>query len=81
MKVTVAAVILALLPIVSLSSDRGVTVRDRYGNLVETKEIRGGETTVRDRGGNLSRTERYDGQGRKTIRDRQGNIIGTEEND
>jgi hypothetical protein len=74
-------VILALLPVVSSASDRGVIVRDQYGNIVETKDRYGDDTTVRDRYGNITRTEEYDRQGQKTIRDRYGNIIGTEERD
>jgi hypothetical protein len=74
-------VILALLPVVSSASDRGVIVRDQYGNIVETKDRYGDDTTVRDRYGNITRTEEYDGRGQKTIRDRYGNIIGTEDRD
>ena len=74
-------IILALLPVVSSASDRGVIVRDQYGNIVETKDRYGDDTTVRDRYGNITRTEEYDRQGQKTIRDRYGNIIGTEERD
>jgi DNA-binding protein len=74
-------VILALLPVVSSASDRSVIVRDRYGNIVETKDRYGDDTTVRDRSGNIIRTEEYDQFGGKSIRDREGNIIGTEERD
>ena len=74
-------IILALLPVVSLASDRGVIVRDRYGNIVETKDRYGDDTTVRDRYGNIIRTEEYDRHGGKTIRDSDGNIIGTEDRD
>jgi hypothetical protein len=75
-------IILALLPVVSSASDPSVIiVRDRYGNIVETKERYGDDTTVRDRYGNIIRTEEYDGQGQKTIRDRAGNIMGTEDRD
>ncbi len=81
MKVFVVALIFMLLPVVGLCSDRSVTVRDRYGNIVETKDRDGNDTVVRDRSGNITRTEEYDGQGRKTIRDRSGNIIGTEDVD
>jgi hypothetical protein len=81
MKVLVVALIFMLLPAPGLSSDHDVTVRDRYGNIVENKERHGNDTTVRDRYGNITRTERYEGQGRKTIRDRYGNIIGTEDVD
>ena len=77
MRVFVVAIILVLLPVVVLSSDRSVTVRDRYGNIAEMKDRQGNDTTVRDRSGNIIRTEEYDGQGQKTIRDRTGNIIGT----
>ncbi len=73
MKVIVAAIILTLLPVVSFASDRSVQVRDRYGNLVETRERHGDETTVRDRYGNITRTERYEGR-QKIIRDRNGNM-------
>ena len=79
MKVFVVAIMFMLLPVVGLSSDRSVTVHDRYGNIVETKDRHGNDTTVRDRSGNIIRTEEYDGQGQKTIRDRSGNIIGTED--
>jgi hypothetical protein len=81
MKVFILWIILALLPVVVLSSDRSVTVRDRYGNIVEMKDRHGNDTTVPDRSGNIVRTEEYDGQGQKTIRDRTGNIIGTEDVD
>ena len=81
MKVLIGAIIFMLLPVVGLSFDRSVTVRDRYGNIVETKNRHGNDTTVRDRSGNISRTEEYDGYGRKTIRDRSGNLIGTEDVD
>ena len=81
MKVFIGVIIFMLLPVVGLSSDRGVTVRDRYGNIVETKDRHGNDTTVRDRSGNITRTEEFDRQGRKTIRDRSGNIIGTEDVD
>ena len=74
-------IILALIPVVSSGSDRSVTVRDRYGNIVETKDRYGDDTTVRDRYGSITLTEEYDGQGQKTIRDRYGNIIGTEDRD
>ncbi|MCX5871930.1 MAG: hypothetical protein NTY51_01675 [Deltaproteobacteria bacterium] len=77
MKVIVAAIIFTLLPVVSLSNDRSTTVRDRYGNIVETRERHGDETTVRDRYGNITRTEQREGR-QKIIRDRNGNIIGTE---
>lgn len=81
MKVLIGAIIFMLLPVVVLSSDRSVTVRDRYGNIVETKDRHGNDTTVRDRSGNIIRTEEYDTQGQKTIRDHSGNIIGTEDVD
>jgi hypothetical protein len=81
MKVVVVALIFILLPAPGLSSDHDVTVRDGYGNIVETKDRHGNDTTVRDRYGNITRTEEYDGQGQKTIRDRSGNIIGTEDLD
>ncbi len=80
-KVILIGIILALLPVVSSASYRSVTVRDRYGNIVETKDRYGDDTTVRDRSGNITRTEEYDRQGGKTIRDREGNIIGTEDRD
>ena len=79
MKVIIIGIILALLPVVSPASDRSVIVRDRSGNIVETKDWYGDDTIVRDRSGNITRTEHYDGQGQKTIRDRAGNIIGTED--
>jgi hypothetical protein len=81
MKIIVTCIIVALTTVVSMASDRGVIVRDRYGNIVETKDRYGDDTTVRDRYGNITRTEEYDRQGQKTIRDRYGNIIGTEERD
>jgi hypothetical protein len=80
MKVILAAIIFSLLPVVSFSSDRDTQVRDRYGNLVETKERQGDDTTVRDRYGNITRTEQREGR-QKIIRDRYGNIIGTEDVD
>jgi hypothetical protein len=80
MKVVVAAIIFTLLPLVSLASDQNVQFRDRYGNLVETREKRGDDTTVRDRYGNITRTEQREGR-QKIIRNRNGNIIGTEEAD
>ena len=80
MKIVIAIIILTLLPIVILASDRSVTVRDKYGNIVETKDRYGDDTTVRDRYGNITRTERYEGR-QKIIRDRNGNIIGTEDVD
>ncbi len=79
MRTVVVGIILALLPLASSASDRSVTVRDRSGNTVETKDRYGDDTIVRDRSGNITRTEHYDGQGQKTIRDRAGNIIGTED--
>jgi hypothetical protein len=60
MKVFVVALILMLLPVVVLSSDRSITVRDRYGNIVETKDRHGNDTTVRDRSGNIIGTEDVD---------------------
>ena len=81
MKAAVVGIILILLPLVSSASDRSVTVRDRYGNIVETKDRYGDETVVRDGSGNITRTEHYDSQGHKSIRDRAGNIIGTEDRD
>jgi hypothetical protein len=78
MKIIVAAIIFTSLSVVSFASDRSSQVRDRYGNLVETKEIHGDDTTVRDRYGNISRTEQREGP-QKVIRGRNGNIIGTEE--
>ena len=80
MKIIVAIIILILLPIAILASDRSSTVRDQYGNIVETKDRYGDDTTVRDRYGNITRTEQYEGS-QKIIRDRNGNIIGTEEHD
>ena len=80
MKIIVAIIMLTLLPIVILASDRSTTVRDQYGNIVETKDRYGDDTTVRDRYGNITRTEQYEGS-QKIIRDRFGNIIGTEEAD
>ena len=80
MKIIVAIIILTLLPIVILASDRSSTVRDQYGNIVETKDRYGDDTTVRDRYGNITRTEQYEGR-QKIIRDRYGNIIGTEDHD
>jgi len=81
MKIVIIGIIFSLLPVVSTASDRSVTVRDRYGNIVETKDRYGNDTTVRDRYGNIIRTEEYDRYGGKTIRDREGNIIGTEDRD
>ncbi len=65
MKIIVSCIIVALATVVSVASDRNVTVRDRYGNIVETKDRYGDDTTVRDRYGNITRTEEYDGQGQK----------------
>ncbi len=81
MKVFIGLIIFMLLPVIGLSSDRSVTVRDRSGNIVETKDRHGNDTVVRVRSGNITRTEEYDGQGQKTIRDRSGNITGTEDID
>ena len=81
MKAVVVGILFALLPLVSSASDRSVTVRDRYGNIVETRDRYGDETSVRDRYGDITRTEHYDGHGQKTIRDRYGDIIGTEDRD
>ena len=78
MKVIVAAIIFTLLSVVSFASDRSSQVWDRYGNLVETKERHGDDTTVRNRYGNHTRTEQSEGR-QKIIRVRNGNIIGTEE--
>lgn len=80
MKIIVAIIMLTLLPIVIFASDRSSTVRDQYGNIVETKDRYGDDTTVRDRYGNITRTEQYEGS-QKIIRDQFGNIIGTEEHD
>ena len=60
MKVFVVALILMLLPVVVVSSDRSVTVRDRYYNIVEMKDRHGNDTTVRDRSGNIIGTEDVD---------------------
>ena len=38
MKLIAVAIIFSLLPVISFSSDRSTQVRDRYGNLVETKK-------------------------------------------
>ncbi len=81
MNVIIIGLIFALLPVVSSASDRGVIVRDGYGNILETKDRYGDDTTVRDRYGNIIRTEEYDRYGGKTIRDSDGNIVGTEERD
>ena len=81
MKIMVTCIIVALATVVSMAADRGVIVRDQYGNIVETKDRYGDDTTVRDRYGNITRTEEYDRHGGKTIRDRYGNIIGTEDRD
>lgn len=72
MKAIAAAIIFTLLPLVGFASDQSVQFPDRYGNLVETRDRRGGETVVRDGYGDITRTERNKGQGRKTIRDKQG---------
>ncbi len=80
MKLIAVAIIFSLLPVISFSSDRSTQVRDRYGNLVETKERHGDDTTVRDRYGNINRTEQREDR-QRVIRDRNGNIIGTEEVD
>jgi len=80
MKIIAVAIIFTLLPLVSFSSDRSIEFRDRSGNLVDTKERHGDDTTVRDRYGNINRTEQREGR-QKVIRDRNGNIIGTEEVD
>ncbi|MFA6223354.1 MAG: hypothetical protein WC647_13670 [Desulfomonilaceae bacterium] len=50
MKVIAAAIIFTLLPVVSLSADRSTTVRNPDGNLVETKDSYGNDTTGSDRG-------------------------------
>jgi hypothetical protein len=39
MKVFVVALILMLLPVVVLSSDRSITVRDRSGNIIGTEDV------------------------------------------
>lgn len=62
MKVIAAGIILTLLPLVSFAADRDTQVRDRYGNLVETKERHGDDTTVRGRYGNITRTEQREGR-------------------
>ena len=80
MKIIIAIIVLTLLPTVIFASDRSTTVRDQYGNIVETKDRYGDDTTVRDRYGNITRTEQYEGS-QKIIRDQSGNIIGTEEHD
>jgi hypothetical protein len=80
-KIVIICIIFTLLSVVSSASDRSVIVRDRYGNIVETKDRHGDDTTVRDRYGNIIRTEEYNRYGGKTIRDCDGNIIVTEERD
>jgi len=65
MKIVIIGIIFSLLPVVSTASDRSVTVRDRYGNIVETKDRYGDDTTVRDRSENIIRTEEYDRYGKK----------------
>ncbi|MHB8205114.1 MAG: hypothetical protein ACYDHG_15595 [Desulfomonilaceae bacterium] len=55
MKVIAAAIILTLLPVLGFTSDSSSQVRDRYGNLVETKDRHGDETSVRDYYGNITR--------------------------
>ncbi len=80
MKVIVAAIIFTLLPLLVYASDRNAHVRDRYGNLFETKERDRDQTTVRDRYGDIIRTEQYEGR-QIIIRDSNGNIIATEEAD
>lgn len=52
--------------------------RDRYGNVVETRQRQGNEYVYRDRYGNTAGTERYEG-GRKVYRDRFGNVEYTED--
>ena len=75
-----ALLVIAILLMGSAVVQADKVVRDRYGNLVETREKHGDDTTVRDRYGNISRTEQR--HGRQTIiRDRNGNIIGTEDVD
>ena len=81
MKVIAAAIIFTLLSVVSFASDGITQVRDRCGNLFETKERQGVETTVRVHYGNITRTERYEGRGLRTIRECKRNIVGTEEAD
>lgn len=51
--------------------------RDRYGNIVGTKDYQGNEYVYRDRYGDATGTERYEG-GRKVYRDRYGNVEYTE---
>jgi hypothetical protein len=70
MRAILAVILLTALPVVILASDRSTTVRDKYGNIVETEDRLGDETTVRDRYGNITRTERYEGR-QKNIRDRE----------
>ena len=72
------AIILIVVLAVALPCFGQQTVyRDRYGNVVETRERQGNEYTYRDRYGNTTGTERYEG-GRKVYRDRFGNVEYTE---
>lgn len=52
--------------------------RDRYGNVVETRDRQGNEYVYRDRYGNATGTGRYEG-GRRVYRDRYGNVEYTED--
>ena len=45
MKIIVAAITFTLLSVVSFASDRDTQVRDRCGNLVETKDRHGDDNT------------------------------------
>jgi hypothetical protein len=48
MTVIAAAIIYTLLSVVSFGSDGSTRVRDRYGNLAETEERHGDDSTVQD---------------------------------
>ena len=49
MKIIVSAIVFTLLTAFGFASDRSIAVQGHYGNLVETKDRHGADTTVRDR--------------------------------
>ena len=75
MKAIILIIILAVAP---PCFGQQTVYRDRYGNVVETRERQGNEYTYRDRYGNTTGTERYEG-GRKVYRDQYGNVEYAEE--
>lgn len=77
MKVFLTIVFL-LLPIIS--SGEASEIRDKYGNLIYTKDRQGSETDIRDKYGNLIGTERDSGN-RREFRDKYGNVDFIEEED